>query len=111
MEFNIAATALSDALNQFAQQSDRQIVFATDTTAGSSLKPRGRYRPLEALDELLRDTGLSYRVGADNTIVVTSANPATTDRDVHNAVPAKTTNGPDPCGYCPDRHGGCCKPH
>lgn len=69
--FNITATELASALNQFAHQSDRQIVFTNDVAAGKRVMPlNGTYTPEQALQALLRGSGLSYRIGRDDTIVV-----------------------------------------
>ncbi|TAL01573.1 MAG: TonB-dependent receptor [Rhodospirillaceae bacterium] len=72
--FNITATDLPGALNQLAQQSDRQIVFGSDVPTKSGTMPlHGTYRVQDALDMLLRGSGVTYKVGQDNTIVVSTA--------------------------------------
>jgi outer membrane receptor protein involved in Fe transport len=77
VSFNITSNDLGGALNQFAQQSDRQIVFSNDVTSVRHAKAvHGNYRPNEALDMLLKGTGLSYKVGQDNTIVVSASTAA-----------------------------------
>lgn len=74
VSFNITASNLSGALNQLAQQSDRQIVFKTDIAAGKPAKTiHGTYAPDEALNMLLRGSGLMYRVGQDDTYVITAS--------------------------------------
>ena len=71
INFNITASDLSDALNQFAQQSDRQIIYASNVTAGHQAKPlHGVYSTHDALESLLSGSGLAYRVSKDETIVV-----------------------------------------
>lgn len=60
-EFNIPAGSLGDALNLFATQSDQQIFFTGDLVAGLRTPGlRGRYAPQEALNTLLRGSGLSW---------------------------------------------------
>src|SRR5437016_4985449 len=62
VSFNIAATDLAGALNEFAQQSDQQIVFGTEATEGKHAPAlHGTYKPTEALDTLLRGSGLTYK--------------------------------------------------
>jgi outer membrane receptor protein involved in Fe transport len=72
-EFNIAAQALSQALRQYAEQSGDQVVFYSDVGAGrESQRVEGRYTPQEALQILLRDTGLkAQRVNA-KTVAITA---------------------------------------
>jgi outer membrane receptor protein involved in Fe transport len=92
VNFNITATDLANALNQFARQSDRQIVFSSAATAGRRAKPlSGSYRPQEALDALLRDSGLVYDVAQDGTIVVSAGRSNTsTPGGVPAANPIRT---------------------
>ena len=69
--FDITSTDLGQALNQFAQQSNRQIMFVADILAGRRAMPlHGQYLPEEALDTLLSGSGLTYKVTPDNAIVV-----------------------------------------
>ena len=69
--FNIAAVDLADALNQFALQSDRQIVVASALAVGREAQPlHGTYDTQEALNALLRDSGLAHRISTDGTIVI-----------------------------------------
>ena len=76
--FNITASDLSDALNQLAQQSDRQIIYASDVAVGRQAKPlQGAYSTQAALDALLRGSGLVYRLSKDDTIVVVADTQAT----------------------------------
>lgn len=76
VSFNITAPSLGRALNQFAQQSNRQIIFGNDVVITQPSRPlRGSYSVKEALEMLLRGSGLDYRVGPDSTIIV--ARPVT----------------------------------
>jgi outer membrane cobalamin receptor len=69
--FNIAGQSLSSALNEFAQQSDRQILFSSDiVSAKFSNEIKGELEPEAALRQLLQGTDLGFRVTADNTILV-----------------------------------------
>ena len=69
--FNIDSQVLSAALNEFARQSDRQILFSTDVVdAKRTDGVRGDLAPEDALKLLLKGTGLTFRVTADHTILV-----------------------------------------
>jgi iron complex outermembrane receptor protein len=69
--FDIDRENLASALTQFAAQSDRQILFSSDIVAAkSSNRIKGELEPEAALRQLLKGTGLTYRVTADNTILV-----------------------------------------
>lgn len=70
-QFDIPAQDVQSALNEFARQSDRQILFSTDVavkrrTAGI----KGELEPEAALKELLKGTGLTFRVTADQAILI-----------------------------------------
>ena len=69
--FDIERGNLASALNQFAAQSDRQILFSTDVVVSKrSNRIKGELEPEAALRLLLKGTGLTYRVTSDNTILV-----------------------------------------
>ena len=69
--FNIAGQSLSTALNEFARQSDRQILFSSDiVSAKFSSEIKGDLEPEAALRKLLKGTGLGFRVTVDDTILV-----------------------------------------
>jgi iron complex outermembrane receptor protein len=69
--FNIEREDLALALNQFAAQSDRQILFSTEAVdSKSSTEIKGELQPEVALRQLLKGTGLTYRVTSDKTILV-----------------------------------------
>lgn len=77
--FDIPAQDVHSALNEFARQSDRQILFSTDAawkkrTAGV----KGELAPEAALRELLKGTGLTFRVTADQSILVESPQTSAT---------------------------------
>ena len=69
--FEIPAQDMQSALNEFARQSDRQILFATHVTATKrSVGIKGELDPEAALTLLLKGTGLTFRVTADRAILV-----------------------------------------
>src|SRR5882724_82942 len=77
--FDIERGNLASALTQFAAQSDRQILFSTDTVAAKRSNPiKGELEPEAALRQLLKGTGLTYRVTSDNTILVETPRPGDT---------------------------------
>lgn len=74
VSFDITAADLGGALNQFAHQSKRQIVYASGVAVNRASKPlHGTYRLEDALQMLLQGSGLEYKIGSDNTIVVLKA--------------------------------------
>ena len=73
VDFHIEAQNLGSALNQFALQSGKEILFVEDEISGKSTSEvSGRYHPLAALDRLLANTGLEYRITDLDTILVGS---------------------------------------
>ena len=77
--FNIEQQSLSTALNEFARQSDRQILFSTDVANAKRTRGiKGELEPEAALRQLLKGTGLTFRVTADDTILVESAHSGDT---------------------------------
>jgi len=72
--FNIEQQTLSSALNEFARQSDRQILFSADIVRSKKARSiKGDLEPEAALRLLLKGTGLIFRVTPDNTILVEAA--------------------------------------
>ena len=68
--FDIPAQELHAALSEFARQADRQILFSTGTVADRrSNAVKGQVEPEAALRLLLRGTGITFRVTADQTIL------------------------------------------
>lgn len=60
-DYNIQAGDLGDALTAFATQSDQQIFFTGEIVAGLRTDGlRGRHTQTEALEKLLRGTGLTW---------------------------------------------------
>ncbi len=73
VDFHIEAQNLGSALNQFALQSGKEILFVEDEISGKSTSEvSGKYHPLAALDRLLANTGLEYRITDLDTILVGS---------------------------------------
>ena len=76
-EFNIPAGSLGDALNLFATQSDQQIFFTGDLVAGLRTPGlRGRHAPPEALNTLLRGSGLSWSQTRPGVIFLRRSGPS-----------------------------------
>lgn len=69
--FNIPPQSLSSALNEFGQQSGRDILFSTQAAAGKqSPGVQGSYTPDAALRALLAGTGLEFRTTNERTFLV-----------------------------------------
>ncbi len=69
--YDIESQPLGDALVDFAGQSDMQIIFFSHVVEGkTSPAVHGRYTITEALDKLLEETGLTYRVINRTTIEI-----------------------------------------
>ena len=72
--FDIGGQPLTLALGEFAQQSNRQILYSTDVVVTKRTGGvRGDLTPESALRMLLQGTGLTFRVTADDTILVERA--------------------------------------
>lgn len=77
--FDIPPQEMQSALNEFARQSDRQILFSTDVAISKhTAGVKGELEPEAALKQLLKGTGLTFRVTAGQAILV--ENPNTTAR-------------------------------
>ena len=69
--FDIGAQSMSSALNEFARQSQQQILFAPDVVARKFSSPiRGDMQPLAALTGLLKNSGLTFRSTPSGAILV-----------------------------------------
>jgi hypothetical protein len=72
--FDIAAETLSSALNEFARQSQQQVLFAPDVVAQKLSAPlRGEMQPIPALKLLLKDSGLVFKAMSNGVILVGDA--------------------------------------
>ena len=75
--FHIDSQPLEDALQEFAGQSGMQIIFFSNLVDGLTAPAvHGRYTPAAALDLLLEQSGLTYRVINSMTIEIRSSKPA-----------------------------------
>ena len=71
VEFKIESGSLVTALNEYARQSDQEILFSSDIIAGKEAKAvNGVYEPQEALEMILADTGLVYAVDDGDTVLI-----------------------------------------
>ena len=79
----ISPQPLQTALQAFAQQSGMRVLFSPTITNGHDAPVLdGRYTPSAALQVLLKDTGLTFRLLDDRTIEV---QPASAGRLIHTA--------------------------
>jgi hypothetical protein len=71
--FDIGTQSLSSALNEFARQSEQQILFGPDLVAQKlSVPVHGDMQPLAALKVLLKDSGLTFKTTPSGAILVGS---------------------------------------
>ena len=71
MRFEIAAKPVSEALQDFAEQSGFQMAFLADAAAGVPARPvSGALEPEAALRRLLEGTGLEFRFIDERTIAI-----------------------------------------
>lgn len=95
--FDIAAQPLATALRRLADTADLQLVYSPDLVAGIGTPGvKGDFTALEALEQLIKGSGLTYSFDGRNTVVVRrnqapSARPATTETTGSNAMADGTT--------------------
>lgn len=72
VQVSIPAQPMPQALDEFARQTGMQVVFATEDVAGGITAPKviGTYRPAEALERLLADSGLEFEFINARTVAV-----------------------------------------
>ncbi|WP_156455675.1 TonB-dependent siderophore receptor [Sphingomonas sp. CCH18-H6] len=71
LQLSIRADSLGDALTEFARQSNQQILFAPEIVAGKRARAlRGNYTAEQALDRLLKGTGLRHRVAPGGAFLI-----------------------------------------
>src|SRR3984885_821506 len=71
---DIAPQSLEAALVELCKQGHMQLVIATDSLPAKTSGSLHGSMPLgEALDQLLKDTGLTYRLAGDRTIAIVKA--------------------------------------
>ncbi|MFZ0156602.1 TonB-dependent siderophore receptor [Pseudomonas sp.] len=73
-QVNIPSAPLSEALTQLGQQTGLQLLFEPGLVSGKrSTAVSGNMEPRAALDIMLRDAGLSYRIESDTVIISNTA--------------------------------------
>ncbi|XBT41842.1 TonB-dependent receptor [Pseudomonas viridiflava] len=77
---DLPAAPLGEAINALAQQSSVQIIFASDLGAGRNAPAvKGRFTPEEALQTLLKDSGLQVQAKDERTfVIIAQGTPAPT---------------------------------
>ncbi len=71
VQFDIEAQDLGNALAEFAVQSGKEILFVEGEITGKLTNAvQGSYEPIDALERLLADTGVQYRVNDFDTILI-----------------------------------------
>ncbi|MHB2081795.1 TonB-dependent receptor [Pseudomonas asiatica] len=71
VNMDLPAAPLGEAINALAQQSSVQIIFASDLGAGRNAPAvKGRFTPEEALQTLLKDSGLQVQAKDERTFVI-----------------------------------------
>lgn len=79
LDVDLPAAPLDQAINALAHQSSVQIIFAGDLGAGREAPAlKGRFTPEEALNRLLKDSGLHVQAKDEHTFVIV---PSTTAQD------------------------------
>lgn len=72
--YDIAAQNLGEALNAFGLRSGIRLTFSSDAVEGKRAQElKGAYEPRKALEILLRGTDLTYRMGENNSVVISAA--------------------------------------
>ncbi|MFK0035481.1 TonB-dependent siderophore receptor [Pseudomonas monteilii] len=68
---DLPAAPLGEAINALAQQSSVQVIFASDLGAGRNAPAvKGRFTPEQALQTLLKDSGLQVQAKDERTFVI-----------------------------------------
>src|SRR3546814_16986186 len=71
--FNIPRGKLKNAIDAYARQTGRQVIYKADEIANAhSRGVRGNISPDEALAKLLQGTGFSYRTDSSGSIAIVS---------------------------------------
>lgn len=80
--FNIPAQKLSSALVAFSRQSNIEVFAESSVTEGKLSSPvAGMAGPFEALNQLLRNTGLTYEVSNPSTVRIVDPSAAASRKD------------------------------
>ena len=94
-DLSIPAEPLANALNDLAQQSGLQVMFASELVASlRSPEVKGSLTPTQALQQLLSNTGLRYEFVNPHTITIVGPEPK----------PAPPAPPASPSGSAPDGH-------
>ncbi|MEJ0037955.1 MAG: TonB-dependent siderophore receptor [Gammaproteobacteria bacterium] len=73
-EFNLPVQPLSVALRNFAELTGMQLAYSSALVKDlDSAGLKGSYKTTDALRQLLTGTGLTFRIGRDNTVVIEKA--------------------------------------
>lgn len=92
--FDVAPQPLASALLEIARQGDIDILAAEDLTQGLRAPGiHGRMTARQAIERVLRTSGLTFRIAPDGTVVVARRPPV--------APPARETLRPRPAGEVP----------
>lgn len=74
LHYSIAKQPLAQALTQYAEQSNLQILYRPESLPNIDVEPlQGQFTPTHALDLLLRNTHLQYTVSARGAVVIQAA--------------------------------------
>lgn len=94
-DFDLPAGNLAAALDALGAQSGLRLDYPPALVAGKQGRAvHGRMSWREALDRLLRGSGLTYREGSDNTIVISHSQES--DKARNRAVSARPATSPTP---------------
>ncbi|WP_432743134.1 TonB-dependent receptor [Methylobacter sp. G7] len=73
-QFDLPSSDLASALNSFAEKTGMELSYPASMVAGAKSKPlKGSYGTQQGLNELLRGTGLAYRLTGDNSVTLEKA--------------------------------------
>ena len=79
-DINLRAQSIADALTRLSEQTGVPVVFPYDLVRDRTANPVvGRYRLMEALNALLKDTGLSGGLSDKGVLTVSLAKPAASE--------------------------------
>ncbi|HWT70908.1 MAG TPA: TonB-dependent receptor [Oxalicibacterium sp.] len=94
VELDIASQPLSQALNTLARQSGAQIVFVTDVTDGKTAPAvKGKLTVREALDKLLKGSGLQVQASDERTFAIVNVTTARAPAQNEQALPEVVVTG------------------
>lgn len=83
--FDIPSQNLETALIRFSEQTDLQLVMASEEVSGKAVEGiSGEWGNFAALDELLEGTGLGYQLVSDHTVAIGAADSGRGDSDSKN---------------------------